>query len=627
VRVALTLLLAAMSIAGCESAELRLTLGDQCDLDSQCEAPLVCRLARCRLECATTRDCPVGQLCAKDSEGLGACLLADEATCELDSDCPDPLVCLGGGCTNECRVDRDCAPGARCVADSDGNRFCEDPADTRCRVDSECAPGICAVDGVCRDQCRTSRDCRAGTVCSGGVCMAGSDPDGGAPDAGADAGPTDAGAPVDAGPGDDDAGTMDGGVGGDCSAPADCVAAGVATADCVSGACVVLSCEDGLGDCDGSFATGCETPTATNPDDCGTCGRSCGAWGACWAGVCDGVVAMAIGDSHACFVRGSGLVLCMGSNNGGALGIRSTEREHLDPSPVYMLADGEAVSAGRFSTCVRRRDDTLACFGSNSHGQLGDGTFTSRSSPVTPIVIDTVVSHAFGDLVGCAVDTTGQVFCQGHGTCGHSGLGLGDTRATPTAVPGVDDALQVAAMQRHTCVVRTGGTVSCWGLNWSGELGDGVMDHGADCGGTTDVSATPVDVPGTSNAIQVGVGDRWSCALLSDGTVSCWGMNNGGWGAAHATETESHSPLPVIGVTDGMQIAVDDDHACVVEGDGHVRCWGANDAGQLGAGDLDSHDESVEAVGVTDAVAVETGPQKTCALRVTGGVVCWGDSD
>ena len=141
--------------------------GDGCTLNSDCFEPYVCRLDRCRSECARARDCPLGSQCLADGDGVGACRLDDEATCAGDADCRLPLVCRAGACTNECSADRECTAGSLCLADeATGAAGCFDPATMGCVHPSECLSGFaCHPDGRCRPECREDRDCRDGASC------------------------------------------------------------------------------------------------------------------------------------------------------------------------------------------------------------------------------------------------------------------------------------------------------------------------------------------------------------------------------------------------------------------------------------------------------------------------------
>jgi len=149
-----------MAAAGCVSDDARLSLGAQCELTSECEAPLVCRLERCRKECVSTRDCALGLRCVKAQDGLGVCQLPDEAMCLLDSECVPPLVCRTETCTNECAEDRDCVAGQRCADDGEGGMACVEQAEELCIYDSDCPePLVCNFRQQCQRECVVSTDC------------------------------------------------------------------------------------------------------------------------------------------------------------------------------------------------------------------------------------------------------------------------------------------------------------------------------------------------------------------------------------------------------------------------------------------------------------------------------------
>jgi len=192
-------------VLGCRDRP-EITAGGQCELTTECAAPLVCRFDHCRSQCATTRDCQGGSFCVNDTDGSGFCLLGPETMCLHPSDCVAPLVCSFGRCTNACEMDRDCPTGARCRDDGAGALACLDVATQECRLGSDCPrPLVCAVDYRCREQCVMPRDCGDGMQCvlrgDYHVCEL---PDAGAIDAGTvgDSGSPEAGTPADGGAAD-----------------------------------------------------------------------------------------------------------------------------------------------------------------------------------------------------------------------------------------------------------------------------------------------------------------------------------------------------------------------------------------------------------------------------------------
>jgi len=190
---------------------------------------------------------------------------------------------------------------------------------------------------------------------------------------------------------------------------------------------------------------------------------------------------------------------------------------------------------------------------------------------------------------------------------------------------GVSSAAAVDAGSFHTCALLQDGTVRCWGLNDSGQLGDG----------STTNSSTPVAVAGVGGAAAVTGGGFHTCARFPDGTLECWGRNDSGQlGDPATTSFSSVTPVRVTGITTAIAVTAGGFHTCALLQDGTVRCWGENDFGQLGNGTADPvagtpstfNPTPVTVSGITTAVAISAGGWHTCALLRDGTVQCWGQN-
>ncbi len=228
----------------------------------------------------------------------------------------------------------------------------------------------------------------------------------------------------------------------------------------------------------------------------------------------------------------------------------------------------------------------------------------------------------------CALTTVGGVQCWGGNWYGQLGDGTTTERLAAAGVVGLaSGVLTIASGSGHNCVLTTGGAVKCWGRNNDGQLGDGTMVD----------RPTPVAVSGLASGVAaIAVGGHHSCALTAAGGVKCWGWNNYGQlggGDVDMYVDERLTPWDVSGLTSGVTaITAGDYHSCALMAGGGVKCWGSNDDGQLGSGTV-----GVDRYAPTDvssstgtgtltgiaAIASNMGAH-TCALTKTGGVKCWG---
>ena len=303
------------------------------------------------------------------------------------------------------------------------------------------------------------------------------------------------------------------------------------------------------------------------------------------------VVQTASGETHACILLSTGTVQCTGSNNAhGQLGNGTTSRSYA-PTEVVGLTGVTQIVAYHDNTCALLGSGSVKCWGENSYGQIGDGTTTDRSVPtqVTGLTSGVVQISTSIDN-SCAVLSSGVVKCWGRNRFGQIGDGTTTDRYTPTQVTGLSfGATQVTAEGSYACAVLTNGSVSCWGYNSFGNLGDG----------TTTNRYIPTQVLGlTSGVSQIIARSYTACALLTSGSVKCWGYNSDGQ-IGDGTTTDRYAPKQVTGLTSGVErISVGGFFACALLTAGLVKCWGDNTFGKLGDGSTTDRYTPVDVLGL-----------------------------
>ncbi len=380
-----------------------------------------------------------------------------------------------------------------------------------------------------------------------------------------------------------------------------------------------------------------------------------------------GATAIATGGSHACAIVPPGLLSCWGANGHGQLGDGTTTSRN---SPVAVQGISTSlvagVSAGGDHTCAVLRDGHVRCWGANDQGQSGSASAADQKVPIEVPGISTAIGVATGAQHACAVLVSKSIICWGFNAYGELGDGTTDGGPTPVTVSAISTATAVGVGETQSCALLSDRTVRCWGDNHYGQLGDG----------TTNDHASPVTVSDLSGVTTLSVGDQHACARLLDSTIRCWGSNGSGR-LGDGTATERHAPTAVTGITaadsvtagsnhtcarlvggalrcwgdngggqlgyttpanrstipvhvagisTAIAIGPGDRHTCVVLADHTVRCWGSNDAGQLGDGTKNGGPVPVKVEGVSTAVAVGGGMWYSCALLSGGSVACWGDA-
>jgi alpha-tubulin suppressor-like RCC1 family protein len=307
---------------------------------------------------------------------------------------------------------------------------------------------------------------------------------------------------------------------------------------------------------------------------------------------------------------------------------------------VGLLTGVLAVSAGYEHSLALLSNGTVAAWGDDEWGQLGNGTTTLASSTPTLVlgvsgtgVLSSVKAIAAGELHSLALLSNGTVVAWGHNSAGELGNGtMTAYSSTPVPVKGVGGSgvlsgvVAIAAGAQDSLALLSNGTVVAWGANEYGQLGNGA----------TTTSPTPVQVEGVggtgvlSGAIAIAAGGYHSLALLTNGTVAAWGHNASGQ-LGDGTTTDSDTPVLVLSGSSPLSgveaIAAGELHSLALQSSGRVAAWGDNTHGQLGIDPGIAPYLSKPLTGLLSGVqAITANYADSVALLSNGGALVWGDN-
>ena len=170
-----------------------------------------------------------------------------------------------------------------------------------------------------------------------------------------------------------------------------------------------------------------------------------------------------------------------------------------------------------------------------------------------------------------------------------------------------------------------GATDGATGIGADGPVGDGPTGSGADAqpldGGPGDVDATPSTVASP----RLALGNNHSCLLDPAGTLRCWGLGTSGQLGDGALA--NHASPTVVPGGPYLAVAAGSFYTCAITAARRVVCWGRGTDGQLGDGTSTDRATPTPVIGLdVDVVGLDAGGATTCAVLASGGLRCWGNN-
>lgn len=278
---------------------------------------------------------------------------------------------------------------------------------------------------------------------------------------------------------------------------------------------------------------------------------------------------------------------------------------------IELGSDSSVVNiwAAGLHTCALLENHEVKCWGRNNHGQLG---WTTSGG-----------SH--GKVAGEMGESLASV----------------DLGVSPDG-PFVSD---MALGKEHTCALFTDGTMKCWGINGVGHLGYGDTIERGKAVDTMGTALPTIHLGSGRTAVQISAGETHSCALLDTEAVVCWGgdaqgqTGRGGCGSESCGDEPDEMGDSIRSVDFGtsgrpVELKSGNSHSCAVLDDASVKCWGANDNGNLGSGDTAPRGLLQSSMGEANWPKVDLGPNSqalhvgcshhTCVVLNDGQVKCFG---
>ena len=338
---------------------------------------------------------------------------------------------------------------------------------------------------------------------------------------------------------------------------------------------------------------------------------------------------LATGSGHSCAILDNGSAMCWGLDNYGQLGDGGDATNRNKPTTYVSIEDGQSVTqiyAKQSRTCIVLNDNTANCWGFNEDGQAGDDSTNTYKSPSAKVQFPDgkrVKSMGMGLKHTCAILEDDTLTCWGLDSHGALGNGNSDTsdKYTPQTITTPSDrkVVKVEPGATHTCILLDDGGVMCWGRDNVGQLGNG------DTSDTIHAPSSNVALPEGRAATDLSVGDHHSCALLDNGSIACWGQNNYG---QLGENTTTHRSIPIYphlpAGSSAVSVEVGPYNSCAILENSSLYCWEHNHYGRLGIGVSGGvYTTPMFVEGPTNIVDLSVNYDHACGLSENGSISCW----
>jgi alpha-tubulin suppressor-like RCC1 family protein len=288
---------------------------------------------------------------------------------------------------------------------------------------------------------------------------------------------------------------------------------------------------------------------------------------------------IALGYNHTCAINNLNQLYCWGSNTNGELGIGTSGGDFPTPQLLTPMTNITNIALGVSHTCAVNNLNQLYCWGSNTNGELGIGT--SGAAFPTPQLLTpmtNITNIALGYNHTCAVNASNQLYCWGTNSYGQLGIGSFANQSTPQLLTPMTNITDIKLRGFYTCAINIFNQLYCWGSNLDGQLGIGIYGFSAQ-------RSIPQLLTPMTNITNIALSRDHACAINASSQLYCWGNNSYGQLGIGSVGGNFATPQLLVPMTNIINIALGHYHTCSLNHFHQLYCWGRNNTGQFGIGD------------------------------------------
>jgi alpha-tubulin suppressor-like RCC1 family protein len=343
-----------------------------------------------------------------------------------------------------------------------------------------------------------------------------------------------------------------------------------------------------------------------------------------WIGISCGQEGNNSLNQHSLGLKADGTVWSWGDNNLGQLGNTQVSINTNEPQIISSIADIVAVECGWGVSYIRNVSGQVYACGTDTSGAIGNATVGGNSGSFIAISVVPIGWSSFsaGENYNVAIKSDGTLWFWGSNTNGQLGNGtaIPSQVNTATQIGTSNNWKLVSAGTHHILAINSAGQLFAWGSNSSGQIGNGTS------GGFV---GTPVQIASTTPWTSVSAGNLFSLGVKANGTLWAWGINGAGQiGQGNLntfiTPTQVGSDNKWVFVNAGFA------SAAAVKADGTLWMWGENNFGQLGKGNNSSGSQNYSPVQVSGGdwlcIGHASGSTHVVALKSNGTLWSWGNN-